>query len=92
MRTTRPRPATSARCPRPRSSPASPTRAASTRCQEAEDDVVPADLGPETNPAVEESPDPLKKILQEGEDTDTAATKSSDGPDDDASTDQESPA
>jgi hypothetical protein len=41
-----------------------------------EDEVVPADLGPDTNPAVEETPDPLKKVLEEGEDTDTEATKS----------------
>ena len=60
--------------------------------EDEEDDVVPADLGPETNPAVEETPDPLKKVLEEGEDTDTSATKSSDGPDDDGSSDQESPA
>jgi hypothetical protein len=60
-----------------------------------DDESVPADLGPETNPAVEESPDPLKEVLQEGEDTHTEATKSSDGPDDDdetASDDKESPA
>jgi hypothetical protein len=41
--------------------------------------VVPADLGPETNPAVEESPDPLKRVLEEGEDTDTEATESESG-------------
>jgi hypothetical protein len=56
---------------------------------------VPADLGPETNPAVEETPDPLKEVLEEGEDTHTEATRSSDGADDDqeaASDDKESPA
>ena len=41
-----------------------------------EDEIVPADLGPDTNPAVEETPDPLKKVLEEGEDTETEATKS----------------
>ncbi len=78
MTTTPPRPATSASSPSRRSSRASPTRAASDALPE-EDDNVPADLGPETNPAVEESPDPLKKVLEEGEDTDTEATKSDDG-------------
>jgi hypothetical protein len=58
------------------------------------DEVVPADLGPDTNPAVEETPDPLKRVLEEGEDTDTEATKSSEGADDEkesASDDKESP-
>ena len=45
----------------------------------AEAEIVPADLGPETNPAVEESPDPLKKVLTETEDTETEATRSDDG-------------
>ena len=60
----------------------------------ADDDNIPADLGPETNPAVEESPDPLKKVLQEGEDTDTEATKSSDesDSDDDVEPHEDSPA
>lgn len=57
-----------------------------------EEDNTPADLGPETNPAVEESPDPLKRVLQEGEETDTKATESSDGGDDDVEPEQESPA
>ena len=59
-----------------------------------EDEVVPADLGPDTNPAVEESPDPLKRVLEEGEDTDTSATKSSDGDNegDDGTSHKESPA
>jgi hypothetical protein len=57
-----------------------------------ETDGVPADLAPDTNPAVEASPDPLKQALEEGEDTDTEATRSSEGPDDVASGDQESPA
>ena len=56
-----------------------------------DDDNVPADLGPETNPAVEESPDPLKEVLQEGEDTETEATKSGSSDEDDSS-DKESPA
>jgi hypothetical protein len=58
-----------------------------------EDDNVPADLGPETNPAVEESPDPLKKVLEEGEDTATEATESEGGDQaEDSPGDQESPA
>jgi hypothetical protein len=57
-----------------------------------EDDNVPADLGPETNPAVEETPDPMKRVLEEGEDTDTEATKSESGEDEDSSGDEESPA
>jgi hypothetical protein len=40
-----------------------------------EDEVVPADLGPDTNPAVEETPDPLKRVLEEGEDTETEETE-----------------
>ncbi len=60
-----------------------------------EDETIPADLGPDTNPAVEETPDPLKRVLEEGEDTETEATRSSDGADDDhesSSDDKESPA
>jgi hypothetical protein len=58
----------------------------------ADQESVPADLGPETNPAVEESPDPLKRVLAEGEDTDTEATKSDDADVQDGSEDKESPA
>jgi hypothetical protein len=47
-----------------------------------DEDNVPADLDPDDNPAVRESPDPLKKVLAEGEETDTESTKSSDGSDD----------
>jgi hypothetical protein len=57
-----------------------------------EDESVPADLGPETNPAVEVSPDPLKKVLQEGEDTKTEATESDDGTDEDVEPHEDSPA
>jgi hypothetical protein len=59
-----------------------------------EDDNVPADLDPDTNPAIDESPDPLKEVLEEGEDTETSATKSEDGGDDSSSSDddKESPA
>jgi hypothetical protein len=57
-----------------------------------EDEVVPADLGPDTNPAVEESPDPLKRVLEEGEDTDTAATESAEGASDEVETEGESTA
>jgi hypothetical protein len=57
-----------------------------------EDANVPADLGPDTNPAVEETPDPMKSVLEEGEDTETRATKSEGGEDEDSSGDKESPA
>jgi hypothetical protein len=57
-----------------------------------EDEVVPADLGPETNPAVEETPDPLKRVLEEGEDTGTEATESEGGDHEGSSGDEESPA
>jgi hypothetical protein len=57
-----------------------------------EDDTIPADLGPDTNPAIEETPDPMKEVLEEGEDTETEATKSESGEDGDRSDDKESPA
>jgi len=57
-----------------------------------EDEVVPADLGPDTNPAVEETPDPLKKVLEEGEDTDTEATESDSSDKTGAEGEKESPA
>jgi hypothetical protein len=41
-------------------------------------DNIAADLDPEDNPAVTESPDPLKEAFSEREDTDTEATKSDD--------------
>jgi hypothetical protein len=55
-------------------------------------DSIPADLGPETNPAVEETPDLLKKVLQGGEDTRTEATESGDGTDEDIEPHEDSPA
>jgi hypothetical protein len=57
-----------------------------------DDEVVPADLDPDHNPAVDESPDPLKKVLNEREDTETEATKSDEGSDDDVHPHDESPA
>jgi hypothetical protein len=57
-----------------------------------EEDTVPADLGPDTNPALEETPDPMKHVLEEGEDTETEATRSDSGEDEDSSDDKESPA
>jgi len=57
-----------------------------------EDENIAADLGPDTNPAIEETPDPMKRVLEEGEDTETEATKSESGDDEDSSGDQESPA
>ena len=57
-----------------------------------EDENVPADLGPDTIPAVEETPDPMKRVLEEGEDTETEATRSEGGEEEDSSGDKESPA
>jgi hypothetical protein len=57
-----------------------------------EHDVIPADLGPDTNPAIEETPDPLKRVLEGGEDTDTEATESEGGAEEDSSGEKESPA
>ena len=55
-------------------------------------DVVPADLGPDTNPAVEETPDPMKRVLEGTEDTTTEATASEAGEHEGSSGDEESPA
>jgi hypothetical protein len=57
-----------------------------------EEEAIPADLGPETNPAVEETPDPMKRVLEEKEDTDTEATESAGGENEGSSGDEESPA
>ena len=57
-----------------------------------EHENVPADLGPDTNPEIEETPDPLKEVLEEGEDTDTQATESEGGENEGSSGDEESPA
>ena len=57
-----------------------------------DDENVPADLGPETNPAVEATPDPIQEELEEGEDTDTEATESPAGEHEGSSGDEESPA
>jgi hypothetical protein len=56
-----------------------------------EPDNISADLDPEHNPAVDESPDPLKEAFSEGEDTDTEATKS-DEAGEDVPPEEESPA
>jgi hypothetical protein len=42
-------------------------------------DNLSADLDPAENPAVRESPEPLRAAFSEGEDTDTAATRSDGG-------------
>jgi len=76
--------------PEPQIEPGEPNPGGADALPE-ESDVVPADLRPETNPAVEVSPDPLKKVLSEGEDTGTEATKSDDG-DDDVEPHEDSPA
>jgi hypothetical protein len=77
--------------PEPKIEPGEPNPGGADALPE-EDDNMPADLEPETNPALEESPDPLKRVLQEGEETDTKATASSEGGDDDVEPEQESPA
>ena len=41
---------------------------------------------------MEETPDPLKEVLAEGEDTKTEATESDDGSDEDVEPHEESPA
>jgi hypothetical protein len=56
-----------------------------------EDENIAADLGPDTNPAIEETPDPMKRVLEEGEDTETEATRSESGEGGDSSGEQESP-
>ena len=54
---------------------------------------VPAERGPESNPEVEELPDPLKAVLEEGEDTETKATESEGGDEsEDSSGETEPPA
>ena len=57
-----------------------------------EDDTITADLGADTNPAVDETPDPMKRVLEEGEDTETEATRSASGEEEGSSGDEESPA
>lgn len=56
-----------------------------------EADNVAADLDPAKNPAVDESPDPLKEAFSESEDTHTEATKSDDSGED-VPPEEESPA
>ena len=57
-----------------------------------EQENIPADLDPDTNPAIEETPDPMKRVLEEGEDTETEATRSEGNEDEDSPDDRESPA
>jgi hypothetical protein len=47
-----------------------------------EPDNVAADLDPEKNQAIDDSPDPVKEAFSEGEDTHTKATKSDDSGED----------
>jgi len=77
--------------PEPRIEPGEPNPGGADALPE-DSDSVPADLEPDTNPALEESPDPLKRVLEEGEETDTQATESSDGETDDGEPEHESPA
>ena len=57
-----------------------------------DDENVAADLDPAKNPAVDESPDPLKAAFSGGEDTDTEATKSDQPAGDEDTPVEESPA
>ena len=77
--------------PEPKIEPGEPNPGGADALPEV-DEVVPADLGPDTNPAIEESPDPLKEVLEEGEDTKTRATESPGGEHEGADDDKESPA
>ena len=77
--------------PEPQIEPGEPNPGGADALPE-DDQSIPADLGPDTNPALEESPDPLKRVLSEGEKTDTKATESSDGQDEDVEPEDESPA
>ncbi len=83
---------TSAPCPTPRSSPASPTPAARRRrrrCQRP--DPIP-DLPPAENPSLEEkAPDTIKEEVTEGEDTSTKATRG-ENEDEEHEPEKESPA
>lgn len=51
-----------------------------------------AEREPGDNPAVGESPDQLREVLAEREDTETEATRSADGSDDDVEPEDDSPA
>jgi len=66
--------------PEPESEPREPNPGGADALPEDADNIS-ADLDPEDNPAVKESPDPLRAALSEPEDTDTDATKSDDGSD-----------
>jgi hypothetical protein len=77
--------------PEPKIEPAEPNPGGADALPEDHENV-PADLGPDTNPEVEETPDPLKEVLEEGEDTDTKATESEGGEHEGSSGDEESPA
>jgi hypothetical protein len=78
--------------PEPKIEPGEPNPGGADALPE-EHQNVPADLGPDTNPEVEELPDPMKEVLEEGEDTETKATASEGGSEEeDSSGDKESPA
>jgi hypothetical protein len=73
--------------PEPESEPRDPNPGGVDALPEDADNI-PADL--DHNPAVDETPDPVKKGLSEPEDTQTAATKSESA--DDVDHEDESPA
>ena len=77
--------------PEPKIEPGEPNPGGADALPE-DGDSVPADLDPDANPAVQESPDPLKRVLEEGEETDTRATESPDGEGDEVDPEDESPA
>jgi hypothetical protein len=57
-----------------------------------DDENVPADLDPASNPATDDAPEPLQEELEETEDTGTEATESGAGEHEGSSGDEESPA
>jgi hypothetical protein len=77
--------------PEPEIEPGEPNPGGADALPVDDDDTTPADLDPENNPAVDESPDPLKEVLSEREDTETEATRADDGSED-VDPEEESPA
>ena len=77
--------------PEPQVEPREPNPGGADALPEDKDNI-PADLDPDDNPAVSESPDPLKEVLAEGEETATEATDSDTGGDEDVEPQKDSPA
>ena len=75
--------------PDPEIEPGEPNPGGPDAIPENEGHTVP-DLSPDDNPAIEETPDPLKESVKGGEDTSTKATRDEDGENDEP--EKESPA